>query len=217
MYTMLGLLIATIMIPTLVQAQTPTAFTERSKVIATDQEIHLYGLPTKGSDGKTRYFDVTVTLNVRDTGKPAGTAPVSSVPSPRVQPSEFVPGVYTTPVDGGKTCTLTASAFGGRTEFDMHCRYDDYPDRTFTATWYTGPIAGHPLEEQLTAAHLDTLPNNEEFAWGRVGFSGSTAWFGCFFSPDLFAARQIGDTLTLTNYGNDSTFNCQISLVKSTP
>lgn len=212
MRTILGFLTAVAFLPALVLAATPTAFTERSTVIATGEEIHLYGLPTKDSTGKTRYFDVTITLDVNGTtGKPAAAAVVGAVRSPVIKTSEFVPGSY--PGSGGEECTLVPSAFAGRTEFDLHCVNGG---NTLTATWYTGPIAGHPLEAQLTAAGLDTLPGHEEFAWGRVGFG--RYWFGsCFFDHQLFAARQIGTALTLTNYGNDTAFDCQTTLFKAVP
>ena len=38
----------------------PTAFAERSKIVATGTQIHLYGLPTRSSSGAIKYFDVTV-------------------------------------------------------------------------------------------------------------------------------------------------------------
>jgi hypothetical protein len=95
MRNIIGLLIIAILVPTLALAQTPTAFTERSKGIATGEEIHLYGLPTIDSKGRTRYYDVTITIDVRNSGRLATTATVSSVAAPRVRTNEFVPGEYT--------------------------------------------------------------------------------------------------------------------------
>jgi hypothetical protein len=218
MRTILGVLLMAILVPTLALAQPPTAFIERSKVIATGEEIHLYGLPTLDSTGRTRYYDVTVTIDVRNSGRPATTATVSSVASPRVRTNEFVPGEYTGLTNGaGATCTLASSPFAGRTEATLHCVLNSNPGHTIDIQWYTGPIAGHPLEPQLTDAGLDALPGNAEYAWGRVGFSSTHLWFGCFNAPELVAARQVDDTVTVTNYGNDTTFDCQTNVFKLEP
>jgi hypothetical protein len=218
MRIILDVLIFIMLMPALALAQEPQAFTERSKVIATDREIHLYGLPTRGNDGTTNCFDVTITLELGDIkGRPISAA-VNSVRCPRVRSSEFVPGIYTGFSAGtAVTCTLALSSFAGRIAVDLRCARDSSPSVQFAATWYTGLIDGHPLEPQLTAAGLDTLPGNEAFAWGRVGTDSNFTWFGCFNAPELFGARQVGDTVTLTNYGADSNFDCEISLFRSIP
>jgi hypothetical protein len=135
-----------------------------------------------------------------------------------VRTNEFVPGDYTGLSNGGgATCTIASAPFAGRTEVNLHCIFDSDSRHTIDVQWYTGPIKGHPLEPQLRDAGLDELPGTAEHAWGRVGFSSVTNWFGCFNAPELIAARQVGDTVTLTNYGTDSTFDCQTSVFKAEP
>lgn len=195
------------------QAQTQTAFAERSQIFGEGQDVHLYGLSTKDSAGKVRCYDVTISLAVGPGGKPADSAPVNSVACPKVKVNEFVPGHYTD-TSGAWSCELVASPFAGRTESDLFCANTN-DGRHYTYTWYTGPIAGSPIEAQLKAAKLDTLPNNDQYAWGRItrtDFSQGCTTFGW-----LFGARQIGDNLQLSIYGTDTVLDCTAEFVKTTP
>src|SRR5262245_30977815 len=103
--------------PSILLAATPTAYLERSKVIATGRQIKAYSVPTKDEDGKIHYYDITITLPIRPDGKPDDPRG-SSVLSPRVRVNEFVPGTYT---GGGASCTLLSSPFGARTEVVLNC------------------------------------------------------------------------------------------------
>ncbi|MBT9595755.1 MAG: hypothetical protein IV094_07210 [Vitreoscilla sp.] len=204
--------LATILSPLAAQAQSAEVFIEKSKIVGGGAVIHLYGLPTKDSLGKARYYDATVTFTADPvTGKLSKTADVVAVGAAKVKTAEFVPGVYT--FGTSTTCNLVPSAFQGRTQFDLHC--GDTGTNTFTATWFTGLIAGHPYETELTTASLDTIPGNNEYAWGRVGYDGNATWLNnCFNDPELFSARQVGDILTLVNYGNNTSADCQASLTR---
>lgn len=195
-------------------AATPAAFLEHSQVIAEGNQIHAYGVPTRNVDGKIRYFDVTITVPILGTGKPDGSSPTTSVVSPKVKASEFVPGAYT---GEPEACTIVASPFSGRTEFDLNCVDSTPPHEiVLTITWYTGPIAGNPLEQQLKSAGLDTLPGNENYSWGRENFGGN--FHNCFHSLNLISARQVGDTLTLSRYDeNTGEFVCQYNFLRTAP
>jgi hypothetical protein len=207
--TLLTAALAAALFPLAAQAQSGEAFIEKSKIIGGGSVIHLYGLPTKDSLGKTHYFDTTLTLDINPTnGKPTNNVGVEAVKSPPIRSAEFVQGVYAT---GNATCDLVPSSFSGRVEFDLQCTDGG---SHFTATWFTGLIAGHPYEQELKDAGLNTLPGNENYAWGKVGLAQNFSWFGCFDASELFAARQVGDFLTLTNYGHDSVVDCQITLNK---
>lgn len=50
-------------LPSILLAATPTAYLERSKVIATGRQIKAYSVPTKDADGTIRYYDITINLN----------------------------------------------------------------------------------------------------------------------------------------------------------
>jgi hypothetical protein len=193
-------------------SQSNEAFIEKSKIIGGGNVIHLYGLAAKDSTGKTKYWDTTITLEIGANGKPTGNSASVSVPQAKEKSTEFVPGVDVD-AGGNYNCTLSNSPFLGRTEFDLHCTYLAN-GLDYVSTWFTGPIAGHPWEADLVAAQLDTLPGNEEYAWGKALQDNNSSFFGCFNDPEMLSARQVGDTITLVNYGFDKVFDCQMSLFR---
>lgn len=193
-------------------AQTPTAFAERAQVISTGQDVQLYNLSTRDVDGKIRCFDVTMSLAIRNNGEPADTAVVASAACPKIKVGEFVPGRYQTQ-GGDSVCNLVASSFAGRTEFNLYCTNSD--TRQYTYTWYTGSIKGSPIEAELKAAGLNTLPGNEEYAWGRITRTDYS--FGCTGFSNLFGARQVGGRLNLSIYDDDTVLDCTFEYLKTTP
>jgi hypothetical protein len=207
----LSSIVCVIACPTGVLAQTaPTAFTERSLVVAENQDIHFFGLSTKDENGKVRCFDVAINLPINANGRPADSAPVTYKACPKVKNAEFVVGAYD--VDDSTTiCELNPSAFLSRTQWDLRCNSGG-----MTIRWYSGPIAGHPYEAELVAAGLDQVPGNQEYSWGKINFASGTYW-DCFDDPELVAARQVGDVLTLTNYGFDNDIECQRGMLRVTP
>jgi hypothetical protein len=200
-----------IVFPAGVLAQTaPTAFAERSLVIAENQDVQLFGLSTKDENGKVRCFDVAINLPINANGRPADSAPVTFKACPKVKNAEFVVGTYD--VDDSTTiCELDPSAFGSRTQWDLRCNSGG-----MTIRWYSGPIAGNPYEAELVAAGLDQVPGSKEYSWGKITFSSGTYW-DCFNAPELVAARQAGDILTLTNYGSNNIVDCERGMVRVTP
>ncbi|HSI58414.1 MAG TPA: hypothetical protein VLA16_12720 [Ideonella sp.] len=198
---------AVAVLPALACAQANPAYVEKSKIVGAGNKIQLFGLPGKSTAGAIKYWDTTITLEIDANGKPTVTSATSSVLQAKPRSTEFVPGSYQT--SGGTLCTLANSAFNGRTQFDLNC------GGGFTATWYTGAIAGHPWETELVVAQLDTIVGHDEFAWGKTVFDANTTWFSCFNDPELLSARQVGDTLTLVNYGSDKVVECQIGFNKT--
>jgi hypothetical protein len=120
--------------------------------------------------------------------------PTAPLPS-----SEFVPGTYKYAFSPSQvyTCPLITSAFGDRTEVNIGCVYSPTGSNSLNATWYTGPIVGNPYQTELTTAKLNTIPGNENLAWGKVGDQGSTV-LSCFRTGNLFSARQVGNTVEPT-------------------
>jgi hypothetical protein len=201
------------LLPVTALAVTPTAFAERSQVIATGENVYLYSLSTKDADGKIRCLDVTMSLAIGSNGQPADTAAVTSAACPKVKVGEFVPGRYRD-ASGNMTCDLVASPFAGRTELILFCT-DSSDGRNYTYTWYTGRIAGSPIEPELTAAGLNTLPGNEQYAWGRITRTDFSS--GCYRFGNLFGARQVGNRLNLSIYGDDTVLDCTFEYQKTTP
>jgi len=214
MNTLLNSLVLTLaVLPLSALAQSNEAFIEKSKIVGGGNVLHLYGLAAKDSNGKTKYWDTTITLEINSLGKPTGTSITVSVPQARPNSTEFVPGVYAD-VAGSYSCTLANSAHQGRTQFDLSCLDINISGRSYTLTWFTGPIAGHPWEADLVAAQIDTLPDHGEYAWGKTLFDSFSTFGPCFNDPEILSARQVGNTLTLVNYGYDKVFDCQLSVFK---
>ncbi|MFZ5549913.1 MAG: hypothetical protein ACOZJX_14565 [Pseudomonadota bacterium] len=196
-------------LPVVVLAQSNEAFIEKSKIVGGGNVLRLYGLPGKDAEGKINYWDTTITLEIGPSGKPTGRSLTESVRQAKPKSTEFVPGTYAD-ANGSHSCTLQNSAIIGRTQFDLLCRRAD--GYFYSSTWYTGPIAGHPWEVDLVAAGLNTLPGNEEYAWGRHMEQGGL--LNCLNVGHLFSARQVGNTLSIVNYLNDTVINCQFTLFK---
>lgn len=187
------------------------AHVEKSKIVGGGNVIQLYGLPAwDPTTSKYKYWDTTITLEIGPNGKPTGNSATVSVPQAKPKSTEFVPGTYAD-ANNNYTCTLQNSAFNGRTQFDLLCTYIANGS-LFTSTWYTGLIAGHPWEVDLVAAGLNTLPGHEEHSWGRHMFGNAA--FSCLYVGHLFSARQVGNTLSIVDYYNDTNINCQLTLFK---
>jgi hypothetical protein len=205
-----------IFLPTITLAATPTAFLERSKVIATGKQIRAYSVPTRDRDGEVQYYDITITIPVLNNGQPnVSDIRARAVKSPMVDINDFTPGTYRA---DGIPCTLVTSPFGGRTEATFTCTSSHY---TLTAVWYTGPIRNHPFEAELTEAGVDKVPGGNHYAWGKVGNTDNGRWWNfCIDFNDannILAVRQANNTLTVHNYGVDSTSDCHVNFTKTKP
>jgi len=201
------------LIAPMAQAQTSQVFTENAKTWTGGDTIYMYGVPVKNAvDGKASYWDVQIQVGAAAdlTGKPNQVTLKSVVKSPAVKKAGFVSGDYKLDTH---PCTLDASTFNGRTQYDLTCYWTG---DTLKLTWYTGPISGHPDEAALRAAKLDQLTGSDEYAWGKVVYNSYTSWSGCYMGFGyLIGARQVGDALTINNYGSDSALNCQINLTRT--
>jgi hypothetical protein len=196
-----------------VHAQSNPAHVEKSKIVGGGNVIQLYGLPAwDPTTNKYKFWDTTITLEIGPNGKPTGNSSTVSVPQAKPKSTEFVPGAYADAA-GSYACSLDNSAFMGRTQFDLRCT-EVSNGRTYTLTWFTGPIAGHPWEADLVAAQLDTLPGHEEYAWGKTLFDSNLTFGPCFNDPEMLSARQVGAVLTVVNYSYDKVFDCQLSLTR---
>lgn len=184
-------------------------FIENAKTWGGGDTLYLFGLPVKNAEGKPSYWDVQIKLEAAaDTGKPNAASLSSVVKSPNLKKAEFLPGDYTV---GSSACTLTASPFIGRNQYDLRC-----DNNYLVITWYTGGIAGHPFEAELRAAGLDQIPGSDQLSWGRVMVVRANPWGGCSLGAGhLLSARQVGDALTINSYGGDNVLNCQVNFVRA--
>ena len=205
--------------PVLVLGQgEPAAYTEKSKVVPTGEQLHLYGVPTRSIDGNIQYLDLLIQLEFTESGELSSTATVLSEPSPQITSKEIVPGTYRW---GTVTCEIiTQATENGRTEAFMRC--GDERDNRLTATLFTGPVKEHPLTQYLSTIEVDKIPASEEFTWGVLKSVGgpdhsSSGLWRCFYQNDIISVKQIGNLILLANYHNKDTSTCGADLEKFTP
>lgn len=204
---LLGLALA---VPSLAAAQ-PSAFAERGKVIAEGRQIKIFGLPTLNNNGEFKFFDVIIELAIGGAGKPNARASVVSTAT-QIEPSpiEFAAGVYGDPLT---LCSVVVSdAQAGRRLIAINCTDRSAPSRTTGVQLFTGPISGHPLQDVLEAAGIDTIAGAAAFSWGRV--NGTTGGGVSCVDSGVVGAVQVGDTLFLSEYGSDSGLNCGVALAR---
>lgn len=193
-------------------AAAQTAFLESGPTAATGNTYQSFRIPTRGADGKLRYWDLTVTLAIGADGRPAPTAAVTAAASPKFPGSHFIAGTYKDL--NGDTCTLSTGFLpSGRQEAALTCPAGIV---TFglTASWTSGPIAGHPFEPDLVIAGIDTIAGNPSSSWGKVattGGGGRSVWL-CFAPNHVISARQAGDQLLIGDYGGDTVVDCGMTL-----
>ena len=208
------LVVISLFIPILALGQEPAAYTERSKVVPTGEQLHLYGVPTRGADGKIHYLDVLIELEVLDNGQFSPTATVLTEASPEVISTEIVPGTYSW---YDVTCEVVTQAINnGRTEAFLTCSNES---NRLTILLVTGPVKDHPLAQYLNEIGVDKIPSYEEYTWGIVKSEDartSTLW-GCFDQNDIISAKQIGNRLLLADYRRKNTSDCGADLELATP
>lgn len=192
-------------------AQTaPAAYLERSQVLPSGSVIHAYRVPTTDINGKVRYSDLEITLDVNDAGKVAGSAAVVAAPSPRIQGNNFIVGTYRD-ANGATTCTVGASLLpSGRQQASINCV--NSVNRTLAAAWATGDITGHPFELDLRAAGIDQIPGYRDFAWGKMGEVTQTQYWGCMSTGEIVSAVQTGNQLVLNGYDRGNVQLCGVAL-----
>lgn len=199
-----------------VSASTPTAYLERSQIIGTGNQIKVYRLPTTNSNGVVDYYDVTINLNPATIGKPKSTAKVTTSPAPEWYTNEFIPGTYSEGIGSHEVnCTVTTAILnGGRMEVALACK-EKSGSGTFSGGALSGLISGHPFELDLLAAGIDKIPGYSNYSWGKVGYTwGNYNWWGCLSTGDIMSARQVGNTLVLSGYGDGNEQKCGVSLLK---
>ncbi len=208
------------LIPALGIAAVPAAFMENSQVVATGKNIRVFRAPTRDINGKIKYYDINITLNVKNdgtidpiaTGIPAPNASsIVATASPVVQGTKFIPGTYKDS-SGNYTCTVTVTnLIGGRSQAALSCTNASY---FISGSVVTGPLAGHPFSPELTTAGIGTIAGYQNFAWGKVGGENYSATFGCMSTGDIISATQVGNSITLSGYNLGKVQLCGTTLTK---
>lgn len=180
-------------------------YLEKAQIQASGAQIRAFGVPSTALDGSIKYWDVTIDLTIDTAGKPNPTATVTSIKKVSVKSNLLVAGTYVDSV-GGTCKIINGTLTGGRVESDITCTKGSY---RFDLATVNGAISGHPYEIELKAAGVDKLPSFGDSGWGVVGYAYG---YTCFGLNHVSSARQVGTQVVLTNYVNDTTVNCSLTL-----
>ncbi len=195
-------------------AATPTAYLENAQVFATGKKIQAFRVPTTDVDGKVKYYNLTIDLNVLNDGTiDTVAADINAVLSPTVSSLKFISGNYS---DGsGTACTVATSTLqGGRMEVSLSCKRGS--SYYIQAGAVSGLIAGHPFELDLKAAGIDKIPGYGNYAWGKIAtaYNNGYSWWDCMGTNDIISARQVGNTIAISGYDTGNTLKCGVVLTK---
>jgi hypothetical protein len=199
--------VAALAAPAVLLAADPAAYLERAQTQASGAQVRSFGVPVSNSSGKLQYFDVTTDFTVLPDGTLGPTATVTSVKVKTVRSNLFVKGIYGDTSNFSIDCQVNPSTLAdGRQETSVTCGSGAV---RMSATWQNGDLTLNTFAQQLLAAKIDQIPW-QSYAWGIV--TDQSNW-NCLRTNQIVAARQDGDTIVLTNFGNSNQSICGNTLL----
>ena len=177
----------------------PVVMPQYSTLTSTDGTIQASRLPVT-YNGTAYYVDLTLALTAEVSSQGVVTIVVTptSVASPALVVNSFKAGTYVGPanINGGKSVIVVSGPSplpNGGTAWTLSAPSGSspytYPD---TAVWYVEPIADSPLAARLSTAKITST----DYSYG-IGDSGSD-----WCSNSLLGFRQVGNTLSISNFSN---------------
>jgi hypothetical protein len=184
----------------------PALFMQSATIKGAANALTLRRVPVQDADGKITYKDISMRFDVDAFGNVTlNTDSVKITPSPTLKVGEFKQRTY----NGYSACLGCGSTTfnvgspgvgnGGRISGSIQ-RVTTREDDVFSASWTSGPIAGHPHEAKLNEAGITSTAYN----WGVMGTAGSHTQNSGWKAGDIIGAVQAGSNLTLVNFGNDN-------------
>lgn len=130
--------------------------------------------------------------------------------------TSFISGTYDDGANG--ICTLNIGTTVERESCSLYCKNKE-GNAIFTASWFSGPINGHPYEKELNHAGVDKEDaGGKNLAWGRCSNEqsggGGVAAYGCF-RENVISAQQSGNILYIIKI--TKTNRCSRSFTYTTP
>jgi hypothetical protein len=188
----------------------PALFMQSATIKGAANALTLRRVPAQDADGKITYKDISMRFDVDAFGNVTlNTDSVKITPSPTLKVGEFKQGTY----NGYHACDILSPprcdatfkvgspgvGSGGRISGSIQ-RISGRDDDEFSASWTSGPIAGHPHEAKLNEAGITSTAYN----WGVMGTAGSHTQNSGWKAGDIIGAVQAGGNLTLVNFANDN-------------
>lgn len=193
------------------------AMLEKSSSYALDNNFRAFRVPVRDSNGRTKYYDLTVALTISPAGVVSSTANVTVTPSPNIETLVVPPGTYTA-VDGTSCRVSNIVLANGRIQSTFTCTRDSTQIEFAVAT---GPVAaGHPFLTALKNIGIDTLPEVGTKTWGMVSSSNfsNSSINGCGSFVPTNATQAIGavtngNAVSVSLYVRTD-FRCGVNLLK---
>lgn len=202
-------------------ATTPKPFFQSALITGAANTIAASRVPVIDSAGNVTYKDVTLRFNVSGTGA-LSLAPGNLVitNSPTLVTSGFKPGNYKDS-SGNKYVLSGPSAIPGSTRTAWSLAFTSGSQaKQFSASWTTGPIAGHPNQSSLGRIKM-TSTAYTGYSWG---IAGNVAYISSDFPFDewgnqgnVIGAVQAGEQVVLHLFkigDEDSVEDDSVSLVR---
>jgi hypothetical protein len=187
-------------------AAVPAIYLDQSSIYGVSDTLKVSRLPVLNAGGTIRYYDVLFKLQVDAVGAPA-LAPLNPVVSlsPALTGGGFVSGNYKD--SEGNVFLLSGPGVlsGGRTSWSLLLTKPSASCGAacqLQANWFTGPIAGHPLQARLTLQNITSTTAN--YSWGTVNGSKASLLSVCNGSSgvasDIVGFVQSGNQLGLHGF-----------------
>ncbi len=193
-------------------AQTlPRVALQNSQSFLLDSYVRAFRVPVTGTDGKNKYYDVTIQLTLDTTGRPNG-ATVTTVDSISTGSGAVLPGTYKS---GGTTCVVSnVTLTNGRIQSFFKCTGQGI---NFNASVATGSVsAGHPYLNELVGK-IDKRSDVATFTWGFTIY-GSSNFDGCGLgpgnSPGPIGMKVAGSQIFVSVFNSVGSFLCGATLAK---
>jgi hypothetical protein len=175
---------------------------QAAQVVAAGKDLKMYRIPIKDlNTGATTFFDATFEFGRMDDGsigfKRISTASVSH--SSLRQGDNFITGTYADTAGNRFGVTSTYGA-GGRIQYHITSLNSG---KAFSASWFTGPVAGHPQ------AIKSTCVDGPVGAYGLGGGASSGETFpvvGTLTGTNILGFTQVsGNQLAMSRISGIST------------
>ncbi len=192
----------------------PTIYMQSATINGASNVVTVSRVPVQKAAGVITYKDISMGFIVDTLGNVTfNGAALKIVASPLLNVGAFKQGTYRGPrvcSHGGCSSTFKVGApgvgTGGRISGSIS-RVVTVGDDEFSATWTSGPIAGHPNQAQLTTAKITSTAYN----WGTMGTMGTYKPGPPWNAGDIIGAIQSGNQVSIVNFGNDNIADATLS------
>jgi hypothetical protein len=184
------------------------AYFQSATISGSTNQIVVQNVPVD-NNGVITYDNLVINFTVNPTTGALKLASSSITPAPQIYINGFMAGLYAD--SQGSTYQVSGpSPISGTNRsawsISLVKAYDNRSNASFSTSWITGPISGHPDENLLTTDGITST----EYSWGVMGannFCGSSftpCGGGPWSTGNVIGASQAGNNLTIHLFQNAS-------------